>query len=46
MGGGKAVLTPDTLDQITAFTAAGRVKVCPPFTDSDGYNHLTGQEAK
>jgi hypothetical protein len=46
MDRGKAVLTSDTLDQITAFAAVGKIKVCPPFTDSDGYKHLTGQEAK
>jgi hypothetical protein len=44
--GGKAVLTAETLDMIEKAVSAGRVKVCPPFIDSDGFNHLTGQEAK
>jgi hypothetical protein len=44
--GGKAVLTAETLDMIEKAVAAGRVRVCPPFIDSDGFNHLTGQEAK
>lgn len=46
LGGGKAVLTKDTLDQIEQFSAAGKVTVRPPFTGSDGFNHMTGQEAK
>ncbi len=42
MGGGKAVLTKDTLDQIEMFTKTGRVKKLPPCVDSTGFNHLTG----
>lgn len=38
--GGKAVLTPDTLDQIERFIASGKVTKCPPGMDSDGYDHF------
>jgi hypothetical protein len=44
--GGKAVLTAETLDQIEGFVAAGKIKVCPPCTDSDGYDHLNQRGAK
>lgn len=46
LGGGKAVLTAETLDQIEMFARNGKVKVCPPCTDSDGYNYLTQQEVR
>jgi hypothetical protein len=42
--GGKAILAPDTLDQIEQFIAAGKVTKCPPCTDSDGYDHLNQKE--
>lgn len=42
--GGKAVLTPDTLDKIERFIASGKVTKCPPCTDSDGYDHLNQKE--
>ncbi|MEY9575932.1 hypothetical protein ABIE88_003508 [Bradyrhizobium diazoefficiens] len=38
--GGKAVLTPDTLDQIEQFIASGKVTKCPTGMDSDGYDHF------
>ncbi|MCA1379353.1 hypothetical protein I6F34_00765 [Bradyrhizobium sp. BRP05] len=38
--GGKAVLTPDTLDQIERFIASGKVTKCPPGMDSDGWDHF------
>lgn len=38
--GGKAVLTPDTLDKIEQFIASGKVTKCPPGMDSDGYDHF------
>ncbi|MDB5610690.1 MAG: hypothetical protein JWP25_7590 [Bradyrhizobium sp.] len=44
--GGKGVIPPDLFDQIEKAVAAGKVTRCPPCTDSDGYNHLTQQEAK
>jgi hypothetical protein len=44
--GGKGVVTTQMLDQIADAVAAGKVTKCPPFTDSDGFNHLTQQEAK
>jgi hypothetical protein len=44
--GGRAAITAETLDQIEAAVAAGKVTKCPPCIDSDGFNHLTGQEAK
>ena len=44
LGGGKSVLKADTLDLIEKAMAAGKVTVCPPFIDSDGFNHLTGKE--
>ena len=34
--------TPDAAEAV----AAGKVTKCSPFTDSDGFNHLTQQEAK
>jgi hypothetical protein len=45
LGGGKAALKADTLDLIEKAMAAGKFTVCPPFVDSDGFNHLTGKEA-
>ncbi|UPT95349.1 hypothetical protein J4G48_0040035 [Bradyrhizobium barranii subsp. apii] len=44
--GGKGLITAEMLDQIQAAVAAGKATKCPPCTDSDGYNHLTKQEAK
>lgn len=44
--GVKGEITTQMLDQAAAFVAAGKVTKCPPCTDSDGYNHLTGQEVK
>jgi hypothetical protein len=44
--GGKAFMTPETMDQIETFIAAGKVKQCPPCIDSDGYDHLNQREAR
>jgi len=44
--GGKGVIPPGLFDQIEKAVASGKVTKCPPCTDSDGYNHLTQQEAK
>jgi hypothetical protein len=44
--GGKGVIPSDLFDKIEKAVAAGKVTHCPPCTDSDGYNHLTQQEAK
>lgn len=38
--GGKAVLTPETLNEIERFIASGKVTKCPPGMDSDGYDHF------
>jgi len=44
--GGKGVITPDMLDKVEKAVSAGKVTRCPPCTDSEGINHLTGQEVK
>lgn len=44
--GHKGEITTEMLDQAAAAVAAGKVTKCPPYTDSDGYNHFTGQEVK
>lgn len=40
--GGKTILSQETLAEIERRVAAGQMTVCPPYTDSDGFNHLTG----
>jgi hypothetical protein len=42
-GNTKGVITKEMLDAAMEFT--GKVTKCPPCTDSDGYNHLTGEQA-
>lgn len=45
-GGHKGVISAEMLDAVERAVADGKVTKCPPFIDSDGYNHLTQQETK
>jgi hypothetical protein len=44
--GVQGAISSEMLDLAAAAVAAGKVTKCEPFIDSDGYNHLTGQEGK
>ncbi|MGJ4945027.1 hypothetical protein ACQR1W_30990 [Bradyrhizobium sp. HKCCYLS1011] len=43
-GGARGPITPEVMSAIDSFIAKKGVTKCPPCTDSDGYNHLSGKE--
>jgi hypothetical protein len=44
--GQKGVISAEMLDAVERAVAAGQVTRCPPFVDSDGYDHLNQREVK